>query len=77
MKRGDQRCFDFWCNYEDEETITILDYNEAFMIWADLYVKVSTKCELRITGTGGRGVKEVEFKFMIVCSNKKIDQIYK
>jgi hypothetical protein len=72
IKRGNEKTYLFWDNYNNEEMIALDDYDLPYLDYAGLKVLTNTKCELRING----GNREVKFKLLVVCSRMSINEMY-
>lgn len=72
IKKGGKKAFDYWDKYKSEEIIALDEYNGPYLDYATLNCLADTKCELRVYA----GVREVNFKIVIVCSNQSIATMY-
>jgi len=72
LKKGEQRVFDFWNEYNGEEGILLDEYNQANLSYASLNAICDGDSLVRIHG----GSRRLQVGIVIVTSNMPIKEIY-
>jgi len=71
-KKGEQRVFDFWNEYNGELGLLLDEYNTATLTYASLNSICDGDSLVRIHG----GSRRLQVRLVIVCSNSPIEEIY-